>query len=242
MSAATRRAASPRPSVSLVKQFPVARDQKSRGTCVAFASVAYLEFHLSAQAGAKVARHAEQFVYWACKVSDGMPDREGTFVSTARDVLKRRGACLYRTWKYNPLPVPNNESQGPPPAGAKEEAKQATWKTAKSVAAKDPAAIRGVLDERRPVVLSVLTFPSWDFGVTAETGEIAMPFPGEASDGGHAICLVGYKRNAAVPGGGAFILRNSWGTSWAKPHGRFGAGYGTLSFENVEKYGLEAFA
>ena len=240
--AATRRAAPARPGVSLVKQLPAVRDQKSRGTCVAFASVAFLDFHLSAEAGAKVARHAEQFVYWGCKVSDGIPDREGTYVHTAREVLKKRGACLHQTWKYNPLPVPNNESQAPPPAGAEDEAKQATWKPAKSVAAKDPGAIRGVLDERRPVVLSVLTFPSWDFQVTAETGEIAMPFPGEQHDGGHAICIVGYEPNATVPGGGAFILRNSWGASWANPHGRFGAGYGTLYVDYVTKYGLEAFA
>lgn len=240
--AATRRAAATRPGVSLVKKLPAVRDQKTRGTCVAFASVAFLEFQLSEQAGAKVARHAEQFVYWACKISDGMPDRDGTFVSTARDVLKKRGACLNKTWKYNPLPVSNNESQAPPPAGAEDEAKRAIWKPAKSVAGKDPAAIRSVLDQRRPVVLSVKTFPSWDYPTTADTGEIAMPFPGEAADGGHAICIVGYELNPNVPGGGTFILRNSWGATWAKPHGRFGAGYGTLFFEYVAKYGLEAFA
>ena len=238
---ATRRARTVRPAVSLVKQFPTARDQRARGTCVAFASIAFLEFHLSAQAGERVARHAEQFVYWACKAGDGLPDTEGTFVRTARDVLRRRGACLNSTWKYRPLPVPGNEGQGPPPPGAVDEAKQAKWRPAKSVKARDPAAIRAVLDQRRPVVLSVLTFPSWDFGVTAETGEIAMPFPGEVSDGGHAICLVGYELNDGVPGGGAFILRNSWGTAWGKPHGRFGAGYGTLFFDYVAKYGLEAF-
>lgn len=45
-----------------------------------------------------------------------------------------------------------------------------------------------------------------------------------------------------VAGGGAFVLRNSWGTAWGKPHGRFGGGYGTLFFDYVAKYGLEAFA
>ncbi|MBW3600586.1 MAG: C1 family peptidase [Planctomycetes bacterium] len=240
--AATRRATASRPGVSLVKKFPAVRDQKTRGTCVAFASVAFLEFHLSKKAGAKVARHAEQFVYWACKVSDGSPQMEGTYVSTARDVLKKRGACLNKTWKYNPLPLPHNESQAPPPTGAEEEAKHATWKLAKVVPGKDPAAIRDVLDERRPVVLSVKTFASWDYPTTADTGEIAMPFPGEVADGGHAICVVGYELNSDIPGGGAFIMRNSWGSSWANPHGRFGAGNGTVYFDYVVKYGLEAFA
>ena len=32
------------------------------------------------------------------------------------------------------------------------------------------------------------------------------------------------------------------GASWAKTQGRFGAGYGTLYFAYVKKYGIEAFA
>ena len=231
-----------RPKVSLIREFPAIRDQKSRGTCVAFASVAFLEFHLSAEAGAAVKRHAEQFVYWRCKRDDGSPNEEGTFVSTARQVLKKRGACLNSTWKYRALPIAHNEGQGPPPKGAKQEALGSRLDHAKPVAAKNPDAIRKRLDAGRPVVLSVKTFPSWDFPSVGQTGEIAMPFPGSNSDGGHAICVVGYELNANVPGGGAFIIRNSWGKSWAKPHGRFGAGYGTLFFEYIKKYGLEAFA
>lgn len=43
----------------------------------------------------------------------------------------------------------------------------------------------------------------------------------ESGGGGHAICLVGWddnypasRFNVAPPGNGAFILKNSWGTSW----------------------------
>jgi C1A family cysteine protease len=240
---ATRRAAraAAQPAVSLVKRLPAVRHQQDRGTCVAFASVAFLEFHLTEAAGSKAKRHSEQFVYWGCKQDDGMGTEEGTFVSTARKVLKARGACLHKTWKYNPLPVPHNESQGPPPAGAKQEAAQFTWKKAKTVAAKKVERQRQQLDAGRPVVLSVKTFPSWDFGTTAETGDITMPFPGEVSDGGHAICLAGYLIDPAAPGGGRLIFRNSWGKTWATKS-QAAAGYGTLPFEYVKKYGLEAFA
>jgi len=238
--AASRTAAATR-AVSLVSQFPAVRNQKDRGTCVAFASVAYLEFHLSEVANAKAKRHAEQFVYWACKQDDGLPRDEGTFVSTAREVLKARGACLSRTWKYEPLPVANNEGQGPPPAGAEAEALQSRWPNVKKLAAKIPDRIQEQLDAGRPVVLSVLTFPSWDFATVADTGEIPMPIPGDKPDGGHAICVVGYELNSRFPGGGAFVFRNSWGTAWAKPNSRFAAGYGTLYFAYVKKYGMEAF-
>jgi C1A family cysteine protease len=238
----TRRAAtSPKPVVSLVKRFPAVRNQADRGTCVAFASVAFLEFHLEESSGTAAERHSEQFIYWGCKQDDGMAMAEGTFASTARAVLKARGACLNRTWKYNPHLVPNNESQGPPPAGAKGEAKQFTWTTAKAIAAKNVDRLREQLDAQRPVVLSVKTFPSWDFATTAETGDITMPFPGEASDGGHAICLVGYLLDTTAPGGGRLIFRNSWGKTWATKS-QAAAGYGTLPFEYVKKYALEAFA
>ena len=34
--------------------------------------------------------------------------------------------------------------------------------------------------------------------------------------GGHAMCMVGYQDDADVPGGGYFLVRNSWGTAWAR--------------------------
>jgi hypothetical protein len=231
-------AASP-PPVSLISKFPAIRNQQGRGTCVAFATVGYLEYH-RVQRGESAQRFSEQFVYWGCKQDDGIPSEEGTFVSTARDVIKTRGACLGRTWKYNPLPIPLNEGQGPPPAGAIAEA-QGHLKSARAVAAKDPEKIRAKLDQGQPVVLSVKTYSSWDFPTVGDTGEIPMPLPGSVPDGGHAICVVGYELNPRIPGGGAFIIRNSWGKTWGKLS-RFAPGYGTLFFDYVKKNALEAFA
>ena len=70
----------------------------------------------------------------------------------------------------------------------------------------------------------------------AATGSVAIPFRRGT------ICVVGYELNSRFPGGGAFIIRNSWGTTWAKPNSRFQPGYGTLFFEYIKKYGLEAHA
>ena len=229
------------PPRTLAASFPPPRNQGQRGTCVAFASVALLEYHLY-DASPKTRRHAEQFVYWACKQNDGYPDAEGTLVSVARDALRQRGACLHKTWRYRPLPQAGNESQAPPPAGAETEALKYLCRTVRRVAAKNPDRLREQLDARRPVVLSVRTFPAWDYPTTADTGEIPLPIPGEMPDGGHAVCVVGYETNDRVPGGGLFVFRNSWGASWAKPHGRLGPGYGALPFAYVSKYGLEAFA
>lgn len=239
-----RSQAAPRPEVSFIEQMPAVRDQGERGTCVAFSSGAYLEFQLGRQAAGErprmsLPRRSEQFVYWACKQKDGFPQDEGTLVSVAREVLKRQGACRHAKWKYVPEQNPS-EGQGPPPEGAEEEAREARWTGVRMLPAKSVEKLKTALNQGRPVVLSVLTFPGWDFPNVQLSGEISMPFPGEPSAGGHAVCLVGYLLDSNLPGAGAFLFRNSWGRSFGR-QSLFAAGYGTLPFEYVTHYGLEAF-
>jgi C1A family cysteine protease len=225
----------------LAGRFPPVRDQGQRGTCVAFASVAFLQYHLAA-GSPKGQRLSEQFVYWACKELDGIPQEEGTHVRTAREVIEKCGACRATTWKYVPKPVAGNEGQGPPPPGAEAEAKDCRWAKARAASAGKVEHLQQLLKEGKPVVLSVLTFPLWDFPVVEQTGEITLPLPETQPDGAHAVCLVGYELNDRLPGGGAFLFRNSWGRKWAQRGGRFGPGHGTLLFEYVNLYAMEAFA
>jgi C1A family cysteine protease len=222
-----------------VSAFPAVRDQGQRGTCVAFSSIAYLEHHLAGGA-AKTQRLSEQFLYWACKDSDQMPDREGTHVRVGAAAVRARGSCLARLWRYSSLPGAT-EGQGPPPDGAEHDALERRWPHVSMLDAGDVDVLRQSLDKKKPVVISVYTYPNWDFPVVAETGEVTMPLPGMDIDGAHAVCLVGHERNHRAPGGGAFIFRNSWGPSWAKRLGRFGPGYGVLPFEYVKQYAIEAF-
>jgi C1A family cysteine protease len=123
-----------------------------------------------------------------------------------------------------------------------EEAGTFRWAGFRKVAARDVQRLCQQLNQDRPVVLSVKTYSSWDYPSVQDTGEIPMPLPGNQPDGAHAICLVGYELRDEVPGGGAFIFRNSWGRAWARRKGRFGEGYGTLFFDYVKKYALEGFA
>lgn len=159
----------------------------------------------------------------------------------ARDVLKKTGACLNKTWPYESYPVSATVHQGPPPEGAEVEALKSRWPKVRRLAAKNPEKLCESIDEHRPVVLSVKTFPNWDYPNVEVSGEIQMPLPLEYPDAAHAICVVGYEKRSDVPGGGIFIFRNSWGENWAKRAGRFGGGYGTLYFDYIRRYGMEAF-
>ena len=155
--------------------------------------------------------------------------------------MKTRVVCRHATWKYEPLPIGPTEGQGPPPDTAVAEAKRTRWsKAAEQSPPGDVDTLRGDLDEGRPVVLGVLTFSEWDLPAVAETGEIILPALLSPPDGGHAICLVGYELRPNAPGGGVFLFRNSWSKSWAS-RSRYRAGYGTLFFEYVRQYTLEAY-
>ena len=99
----------------MTNQFPAPRNQGNRGTCVAFASTAFLEFKLGGSRPQTTAL-SEQFVYWACKQNDKLPTVSGTYLRVARKVLASLGACHASTWTYETLPIGPTEGQGPPPS------------------------------------------------------------------------------------------------------------------------------
>lgn len=68
----------------------------------------------------------------------------------------------------------------------------------------------------------------------SEGAVMAIPEPQDVFDG-HCVTLVGYRDEAAMPGGGAFHFRNSWGPGWGD------GGYGWMPYAYLERYGNDAF-
>lgn len=54
--------------------------------------------------------------------------------------------------------------------------------------------------------------------------------------GGHAMTIVGYKKDNTIAGGGYFIVRNSWGENWGD------RGYGYLPFDHCRVHLCAAWA
>lgn len=216
------------------------RDQGERGTCVAHAVCAMAECLFYRSTGERIDL-SEQFRYWSAKEVDGKPDKEGTLIKVASELSVSDGNCLEQTWPYVTQPVPGNEGQGPPPNGAAPEAASRRLSSAVPLAERSPQAIRDALDEGKPVALSIPVYQNW-YGNPAvnSSGEIPMPLPKSKLKSGHAMCAVGYGSDPEMAGGGAFVLRNSWGTDWA-PQSRVAPGHALLPYLYFELYGWECF-
>ncbi|MDO5308783.1 MAG: C1 family peptidase [Planctomycetia bacterium] len=91
-----------------------------------------------------------------------------------------------------------------------------------------------------PVAVELVVFDSWlGSEMTHYAGKITLPLPGEPPcQSSHAMLITGYRDNVSVPGGGYFIVRNSWGENWAafSPVGR--PGYALVPYEYVARFAV----
>jgi Papain family cysteine protease len=230
----------PGPGVNISSCMGPVRFQGERGTCVSYAVCALVECLTFKTSGSRLDL-SEQFLYWNAKEHDGKPNAEGTLIEVAVGLSVSDGNCLEQTWPYNESKIPGNEGQGPPPPAAAPEAAKHRLGTPEPVNERSPEAVRGILDEGRPVALSVPVYRNWDGNPDVNTrGYIPMPLPNSKLVGGHAMCAVGYSSDTGFAGGGYLILRNSWGPDWAA-QSPIAPGHALLPYLYLELYGWECY-
>jgi len=223
-------------SVNLIPWMNPIRNQGPRGTCVSFALTALNEY-IKRRRGL-VRDLSEQHLYYEIKLIDGAPAACGTWQVKAVTALLNRGQCREVVWPYNPnLPCNNH---GARPAAARPDGLNYRLSTL-AVPARNVLAYKSNMGRHRPVTLSIPVYRSWYLSAaTRVSGRITMRVGNEPAIGGHAVCLVGYQDTPTSPGGGYFIVRNSWGITWAasSPYGR---GYGTIPYQYITNDAFEAF-
>lgn len=216
---------------------PPIRDQGERPTCVAFTSVACLEYHLSRFA--KLARLdlSEQFQY--SNMVTKSPQRN---LVSAYPLLASNGCCREISWPYYPRAIAGKDAQGPCPTTAVAEAMAYRSKEVRRIAARNISAIQAELAGGRIVGIGIPVYRSWfNNGTVRQVGNIILPIAGEVPEQiGHAIALVGYADDPDYAGGGYFIVRNSWGSYWATKS-VFGPGYGTIPYRFISDYNFDAW-
>jgi hypothetical protein len=221
--------------VSLTAELPPPQQQGKRETCLAFTLAAMYQ-HTS---GEKTDL-SEQFLYWACKERDGIPTVRGTKPDIALEVLRDMGVCSEPLWPYQSTPQPDNEGQGPPPEGAIQAAKQRRITGFKNLPARDIRQMKAALAESKTILIGLPIYEHWTDAWQARTlGRVRQPLPGEVTRGGHAMTAVGYRDDPAAPGGGYFIVRNSWGTTWGTEN-TDGAGYAHVPYRQIHETNIVA--
>lgn len=132
---------------------------------------------------------------------------DGTYVRSAFSVMKRLGVAAERLWPYDPRNV-NVRRTIVAMQDAYDHRIDAYYRIIARGAAKG-AEVRAAIDAGLPVVFGV------DVGrdFLNYTGGEGVIFEQPATSvGGHATVIVGYCRLA--DGSYAYLVRNSWGTSW----------------------------
>ena len=233
------------PALSYSDELPPIRNQGSRGTCVAHAAAAVREFleiqRLKHTEGfhPRQVNFSEQFIYWWCKEQDGMPLVSGTYPALGMQCLAEAGVSREKTWPYNPNPKRGNESQGPPPEKALQEAQRYRIRRVIHLRPDDIDSMKAALLQGKSVMITIPMFESWFHNrATRKFGKINLPLPEDKSVGAHALALVGFVDDADAPGGGYFILRNAW-KPWALSN-PLGKGLGTIPYAFLQEHNLLA--
>lgn len=232
-----------RPKVDLRRDFekyriPV-RQQGKRGACQVFAMVGVMEYQL-AKRGKRVDL-SEQYIMWAANEANNLNRTEGFNPDWLIPGLKKYGICKESLMPYIPL----NEAINKPSAKALKDAAARTscevdsikhWSSKRGFDEEVIKKITDSLDKKVPVTATFC----WPEGLYDEQIIDAQYFLIDKgidpkAKSGHGVILVGYGLDKKMPGGGYFILRNSWGTKFAD------RGYAGITFELTKKYGISAY-
>ena len=236
--------------VFFTDRFGPIRNQGGVGSCHSFATI-----HAWIGSTSACKELSPAFMFWATKQVDGIPE-DGSLLKYNAMALDRFGVCYEQTHPY----VPDREYLRRKPgkeAFAEAKALRRRMLNVSVTSAKDTEYIRRKLAvERKCVAVGTPVFASsMNSLLFHQNGILGMRLG--ASDpqvGGHAWCACGYADNSwltrngirEMPGGGGFLIRNSWGI-WAPRNPiacKIGAGpgYAVMPYGYLSTYGWEALS
>jgi hypothetical protein len=185
------------------------RLQGERGTCSVFTMIGAMEYALAKRKG-KGIRLSVEYLNWAKNATIDASQDGGKFIDLWKG-FSENGICPEAAMPYRP----KYESENKPSAEAKEFARKFSadnlhvhwikqWDPNTGLTEEQFEEIKQTLHKEWPVCGGF----RWPVTAQWKDGVLEMPPPGRVFDG-HSVLLVGYREDPKLPGGGAFLLRNS---------------------------------
>ena len=201
------------PSVDLRPLCSPVVDQGNLGSCTANAIVSGLREFMELKSKTAFNRLSRLFLYYEERVAEGtIQEDSGANIKDGMNCLLKLGVCREDLDPYNIATFTS-----PPSAAAMAEAPD--YKIAKYMNVVGLGGVKACLAQGFPVVAGMDVFDQMESDQAATTGVVSIPPRGAQSLGGHAVTVVGYVDTPQFKpgfwkGGGYFLMRNSWGTSW----------------------------
>ena len=168
----------------------------------------------------------------------------GSQIGRCFEAIREYGTCRYSLWPYANVQTDEDVSGAALPPGSAEDALKHRVLTGLYLlrSPNNVDEIRGILagaNGRRPmpVCVGLPLFEGCDgdrFAFPAVHEESGAFFSDNALKAVHEMLVVGYEDDRTAPGGGWFVVRNSWGSDWGE------GGYGRVPYAYVECFCTEA--
>ena len=193
------------------------RDQGSAGTCWAFAALGAMEAKL------EITRNdpglnpdlSEQFLAWFSPAGN----MQFGFEYLALEYLQETGTVAEEEFPYTGEPFAPENMWNPEPGWEDRMFKISSYQ---NYLTPDTEYLKLCLETYGPLVAAMNT-DNWYTPVGS-----APDYP--VSGSSHAVTVIGYQDDDLVPGGGYWIVKNSWGTDWGD------AGYGYIRYGILESH------
>ena len=231
------------------------RDQGSRGTCTVFATTFLIEYQRASLPGAAHGLHlSEEYLNWPANIATN-EDADGGFFTKEISGYDPWGISTAHEMPYQATYNPANPDTPHKAAIAKAEAAfpesyrtsypfeiVKVWDNTKGMDKAELQKTLALLRSGRPVASGMW----WQntFATQTVRGVPLLKYYSRSENtganppmsDGHTIDLVGFRESREFPGGGYFIFRNSWGTSFGDD------GYGFVSFRYIRTWANDAIA